>query len=118
MFSVFDESGIFVAACPKYPLAILDHLMTVYGENGSCAYDIGCVFSKTLNTSSLGPRVCALGLRMMVGAFHGHAHNRKCQLDWHPMYISGTGHTEGEGCKHIFSSSNELARSNFLYNHY
>ncbi|KAG2338067.1 hypothetical protein BDR05DRAFT_894214, partial [Suillus weaverae] len=74
-------------------------------------YDIGCAFSKTLSTSSLGPHAHALALRMMVGAFHGHAHNRKCQLDWHPMYISGTGHTEGEGCKHIFSSSNELARS-------
>ncbi|KAJ8584888.1 hypothetical protein M405DRAFT_853850 [Rhizopogon salebrosus TDB-379] len=37
----------------------------------------------------------------MVGAFH----------DWHPMYIKGTGHSEGEGCEHIFSSSNELARS-------
>ncbi|KAG1764331.1 hypothetical protein EDD22DRAFT_979071 [Suillus occidentalis] len=128
MFSVFDESGIFIAACRhrfvlvacdmirsgelvKYPLAIMDHLMAVYGQNGSCAYDIGCAFSKTLSTSSLGPRADALALRMMVGAFHGHAHNRKCQLDWHPMYISGTGHTEGEGCEHIFSSSNELARS-------
>jgi hypothetical protein len=85
--------------------------MTVYGQNGSCAYDIGCAFSKTLSTSSLGPRAHTLGLRMMVGAFHGHAHNRKCQLDWHPMYINGTGHTEGEGCEHIFSLSNELARS-------
>ncbi|KAH7903532.1 hypothetical protein BJ138DRAFT_1020474 [Hygrophoropsis aurantiaca] len=47
----------------------------------------------------------------MVGAFHGHAHNRKCQLLWHPTYIKGTGHTEGEGCEHIFSSSNDLARS-------
>ncbi|KAG1725907.1 hypothetical protein EDB19DRAFT_1897701 [Suillus lakei] len=47
----------------------------------------------------------------MVGAFHGHAHNRKCQLDWHPMFITGTGHTEGEGCEHILSSSNELTRS-------
>ncbi|KAG1867721.1 hypothetical protein F4604DRAFT_1881618 [Suillus subluteus] len=46
----------------------------------------------------------------MVGAFHGHAHNRKCQLVWHPMYILGTGHSEGEGCEHIFSASNELAR--------
>ncbi|KAG2046780.1 hypothetical protein BDR06DRAFT_977221 [Suillus hirtellus] len=25
------------------------------------------------------------------------------------MYIPGTGHTEGEGCKHIFLSSNKLA---------
>lgn len=85
--------------------------MTVYGQNGACAYDIGCAFSKTLSTSSLGPRAQSLALRMMVGAFHGHAHNRKCQLDWHPMFITGTGHTEGEGCEHIFSSSNELARS-------
>ncbi|KAF8545935.1 hypothetical protein OG21DRAFT_1479740 [Imleria badia] len=47
----------------------------------------------------------------MVGAFHGHAHNRLCQLNWHPMYIKGMGHSEGEGCKHVFSASNELARS-------
>ncbi|KAG1810629.1 uncharacterized protein BJ212DRAFT_1448663 [Suillus subaureus] len=47
----------------------------------------------------------------MVGAFHGHAHNQCYQLDWHPMYIDGTGHTEGEGCKHVFASSNELVQS-------
>ncbi|KAG1844311.1 hypothetical protein DFJ58DRAFT_664845 [Suillus subalutaceus] len=46
----------------------------------------------------------------MVGAFHGHAHNRMCQLDWHPMYITGTGHSKGEGCEHVFSASNALAR--------
>ena len=95
----------------KYPLAILDRLMDVYGTNGACAYDIGCAFAKTLDSSSLGPKARSLNLRMMVGSFHGHAHNRKCQLDWHPMYIAGTGHTEGEGCEHIFSTSNELARS-------
>lgn len=95
----------------KYPLALLNHLMSVLGENGGCAYDIGCAFAKTLASSSLGPRALALNLRMMVGAFHGHAHNRRCQLDWHPMYIDGTGHTEGEGCEHVFASSNELARS-------
>lgn len=146
MFSIFDESGIFIAACrhrfillvcdmvksgelyvififisssssltgfssSKYPLAILDHLLNVYGKNGGVAYDIGCAFSKTLDSSCLGPRARELNLRMMVGAFHGHAHNRWCQIDWHPMYIEGTGHTEGEGCEHIFSSSNELARS-------
>ncbi|KAG2352683.1 hypothetical protein BDR07DRAFT_1454895 [Suillus spraguei] len=128
MFSVFDESGIFIAACrhrfvvlacdmiqsgelAKYPLAIIDKLLAVYGKNGGCAYDIGCAFSKTLTNSSLGMRAGELDFRLMVGAFHGHAHNRKCQLDWHPMYIPGTGHTEGEGCEHIFSSSNELARS-------
>ncbi|KAG2122419.1 hypothetical protein BD769DRAFT_1629231 [Suillus cothurnatus] len=128
MFSIFDESGIFVTPCrhriillacnmvksgelAKYPLAIIDHLLNVYGKNRGVAYDIGCAFSKTLNISSLGPRTRALNFRMMVGAFHGHAHNRRCQIDWHPLYIEGTGHTEGEGCEHIFSLSNELARS-------
>ncbi|KAG1766385.1 hypothetical protein EV702DRAFT_979590 [Suillus placidus] len=128
MFSVFDESGIFIAACrhrfvllacdmvrsgelAKYPLALISRLLPVFGANGGCAYDIGCAFAKTLSNSSLGPLAANLNLRMMVGAFHGHAHNRRCQLDWHPMYIEGTGQTEGEGCEHIFSSSNELARS-------
>ncbi|KAG1839898.1 hypothetical protein DFJ58DRAFT_718476 [Suillus subalutaceus] len=127
MFAVFDESGIFVATCwhrfvllmcdmvrsgelAKYPLALMSQLLSVFGANASCAYDIGCAFSKTLGNSSLGPLAQSLNLRMMVGAFHGHAHNRRCQLDWHPMYIEGTGLTEGEGCEHVFSSSNELAQ--------
>ncbi|KAF8220091.1 hypothetical protein L208DRAFT_1335769 [Tricholoma matsutake] len=46
----------------------------------------------------------------MVGAFRGHAHNRACQLEWHPLYIKGTGHSNGEGCEHVFASSNDLAR--------
>jgi hypothetical protein len=89
----------------------MSRLLSVYGANGGCAYDIGCAFTKTLANSSVGPLAKNLNLRMMVGAFHGHAHNRRCQLDWHPMYIEGTGLTEGEGCEHIFSSSNDLARS-------
>ncbi|KAI6010143.1 hypothetical protein BKA83DRAFT_4467612 [Pisolithus microcarpus] len=128
MFSMFHESGIFIASCrhrfvllacnmvksgelAKYPLAIISKLLAVYGKNGGCAYDIGCAFGTTLRNSSLGPQSEELKLRMMVGAFHGHAHNRMCQLDWHPQYIQGTGHTEGEGCEHIFAASNELARS-------
>ncbi|KAG2112803.1 hypothetical protein BD769DRAFT_1364361, partial [Suillus cothurnatus] len=95
----------------KYPLAIIDCLLDVYGKNGGVAYDIGCAFSKTLNNSSLGPCICALNFQMMVRAFHGHAHNQRCQIDWHLLSIEGTGHTEGEGCEYIFSSSNKLARS-------
>ncbi|KAF8130815.1 hypothetical protein EV363DRAFT_221781 [Boletus edulis] len=127
-FSVFQESGIFVATCrhrfvllacdmiksgelAKYPLAMIDRLVSTYGPNGACAYDIGCAFAATANHSSLGAKVRELNLRFMVGAFHGHAHNRLCQLNWHPMYIKGMGHSEGEGCEHVFSASNELARS-------
>lgn len=81
------------------------------GDNIGCAYDIGCEFSKTVSTSSLGQRAANQKFRLMVGAFHGHAHNRVCQLSWHPLYIKGTGLTEGEGCEHIFSASNDLARN-------
>ncbi|KAG6372115.1 hypothetical protein JVT61DRAFT_8829 [Boletus reticuloceps] len=126
-FSVFKESGIFIATCrhrfvllacdmiksgelAKYPLTIMSRLLSVYGPNGACAYDIGCAFASTINNSSLAAKVQELNLRFMVGAFHGHAHNRLCQLNWHPMYIEGTGNTEGEGCEHVFSASNELAR--------
>ncbi|KAH7904735.1 hypothetical protein BJ138DRAFT_1106572 [Hygrophoropsis aurantiaca] len=126
VFQVYDESGVFIAACrhrfvlvacdmirsgelAKYPLAVVNELLTVYGKDGGCAYDIGCAFAKTLSNSSLGQRARASNFKMMVGAFHGHAHNRKCQLEWHPTYIKGTGHSEGEGCEHIFSSSNNLA---------
>ncbi|KAG6370016.1 hypothetical protein JVT61DRAFT_12534 [Boletus reticuloceps] len=102
----------------KYPLAIIDRLLTVYGPDGGLAYDIGCAFATTLANSVLGPRARVLNLHLMVGAFHGHAHNRQCQLKWHLMYIPGTGHTEGKGCEHVFSASNVLARGTFLRNHY
>ncbi|KIM59580.1 hypothetical protein SCLCIDRAFT_125876 [Scleroderma citrinum Foug A] len=127
-FSVFEESGIFLATCrhcfvlltcdmvksgelAKYPLAMVNCLLSVYGPNGGCTYDIGCAFNKTVNMSTIGSRIRALRLRFMVGAFHRHAHNCLCQLDWHPTYIEGARNMEGEGCEHVFSASNELARS-------
>ncbi|KAG9313581.1 hypothetical protein JVU11DRAFT_5911 [Chiua virens] len=92
MFKVFDESGIFIACCrhrfmlvvcdivqsgelAKYPLAVVDCLLTVYGSDGGLAYDIGCAFATTLTNSVLGPHAHALNLTLMVGTFHGHAHN-------------------------------------------
>ncbi|RDB19588.1 hypothetical protein Hypma_013286 [Hypsizygus marmoreus] len=127
MFALFDESGIFIASCrhrvvllvcdmirsgelAKYPLALINKLLDILGSKIGCAYDIGCAFATTIENSSLSPRIKEELLRLMVGAFHGHAHNRLCQLHWHPLYIPGTGHTEGEGCEHVFSSSNDLAR--------
>ncbi|KAH0828586.1 hypothetical protein J3R83DRAFT_2888, partial [Lanmaoa asiatica] len=95
----------------KYLLTIIDRLLSVYGPNGACAYDIGCAFAKTAGSSSIEARIQALNLQFMVGTFHEHAHNCLCQLDWHPMYIEGTGNTEGEGCEHVFSASNKLAQS-------
>jgi hypothetical protein len=94
----------------KYALTIVDRLINMLGPRVGCAYDIGCAISKTVESSSLSEKVKNALFQLMVGAFHGHAHNRMCQLDWHPLFIKGTGHTKGEGCEHIFSSSNDLAR--------
>lgn len=114
--SIFCNACLYLFILPtcfraKYPLAILERLLSIYGQNGALFYNIGCAFDTTTRNSALAPLVDLLNLRMMVGAFHGHAHNRKCQLDWHPLYVPGTGHTEGEGCEHVFSASNELAQN-------
>jgi hypothetical protein len=75
-------------------------------------YDIGCGFSITANRSALlGPKIRDNQLRFCVGSFHGHAHCRSCQLDWHPLYIPGTGLEDFEGNERIFSESNSLAAS-------
>ncbi|KAG1828910.1 hypothetical protein EV424DRAFT_1470932 [Suillus variegatus] len=52
MFSVFDKLRIFIAMA-KYPLAIIEKLLTVYDKDNACAYDIGCAFMKTLGNSAL-----------------------------------------------------------------
>lgn len=44
-----------------------------------------------------------------VNAFHGHAHCRKCQLEWHPTYIEGTGLEDFETCERVFAESNRVA---------
>ncbi|KAK7040678.1 hypothetical protein VNI00_009584 [Paramarasmius palmivorus] len=45
----------------------------------------------------------------VVPAFHGHAHNRKCQVNWHPQYMDGVGLEDFEECERTFSRSNNLA---------
>ncbi|KAJ7823341.1 hypothetical protein B0H14DRAFT_3146087 [Mycena olivaceomarginata] len=54
-------------------------------------------------------RVMALRLRGVVPAFHGHAHNRECQLGWHPLYTQGVGLEDFEECERTFARSNNLA---------
>ena len=59
----------------KYPLVMVDRLLTTYGSDIGAPYDVGCALQPTLMNSSLGPHVRDLNLRLMVGSFHGHAHN-------------------------------------------
>lgn len=93
----------------KYPIAVVDRLVELYGSDIGLGYDIMCAFIKTLGKSSLGNRVVGLRLHGLVLAFHGPAHNRACQTSWHPLYVEGAGLEDFEECEHTFSKSNELA---------
>ncbi|KAI5998403.1 hypothetical protein F5J12DRAFT_906882 [Pisolithus orientalis] len=67
----------------------------------------------------------------MVGSFHGHEYNCKCQLGWHPTYVKGEGLTEGtchstefhchQAIKQYFTFWDEdkyATLSQYIYNHY
>jgi hypothetical protein len=95
----------------KYPLAIVEVLLEVFGAGIGGGYDIGCKFRTTLNRSELGPRARALNYKALVGSFHGHAHNRLCQLSFLATYVKGMGLEDLEGCERFFSKSNALASS-------
>ncbi|KDR71991.1 hypothetical protein GALMADRAFT_74411 [Galerina marginata CBS 339.88] len=93
----------------KYPLAIVHRLIETFGSDICLGYDIMCAFIKTLSRSVLGPKKIAFRLHGVVPSFHGHAHNRGCQLYWHPMYTEGVGLEDFEECERTFGKSNELA---------
>ena len=64
----------------KYPLATVEALLEAFGINIGGGYDIGCKFGITLGRSPLGRQAKNLNYKALVGSFHGHAHNRLCQL--------------------------------------
>ncbi|KAF8344672.1 hypothetical protein F5887DRAFT_1062040 [Amanita rubescens] len=128
MWGVFDESGIFIALCrhgfvlaatdmvrsgekAKYPLSIVNRLLDNFGKQLGVGYDIGCRFRTIVNNSALGPRAKQLQYQSLVGAFHGHAHNRLCQLSNLTTYVDGLGLEDLEGCERFFAKSNSLASS-------
>ncbi|KAI6143575.1 hypothetical protein BKA82DRAFT_4331131 [Pisolithus tinctorius] len=118
MWSVFDETGVFIAVCrhgfclliadmvqsgeqSKYVLAVTSKLLDAFGSDLGGGYDIGCRFKTTLASSVLGERARSLNYTSLVNAFHGHAHNRLCQLDNLTTYVA----------RGLFSKSNALAPS-------
>jgi hypothetical protein len=86
-------------------------LLDAFGPKIGGGYDIGCKFRITLARSPLGRRAQELRYRVLVGSFHGHAHNRLCQLFFLATYIEGLGLEDLEGGKRFFSKSNALASS-------
>ncbi|KAF7319716.1 hypothetical protein MKEN_00753400 [Mycena kentingensis (nom. inval.)] len=126
--SLFDETGLFLSTCrhsfvivavdmvrsgelSKYALAVVDIILECLDDDVGLGYDIGCHFKTTLANSKLGPLAFAKRLRCLVGSFHGHAHNRLCQLSYLATYIEGLGREDLETLERFFSRSNALARS-------
>ncbi|KAJ7310639.1 hypothetical protein DFH08DRAFT_918249 [Mycena albidolilacea] len=97
MWGIFDETGIFVCLA-KYPLAVTEALLERLGERTGAGYDVGCDFETTLKNSPLGQCTKCKNFRCLVGAFHGHAHNRLCQLCFLATYVEGLGLEDLEGC--------------------
>jgi len=95
----------------KYALAVTSKLLDTIGSDLSGGYDIGCRFKTTLASSILGERAWSLNYTSLVNAFHGHAHNRLCQLDNLTTYVEGLGLEDLEGCEWAFSKSNALPPS-------
>jgi hypothetical protein len=94
----------------KYPLAIVNKLIDVFGPDLAMGYNIGCHFKSTLN-NALGEKAQLNRHTCLVGAFHGHAHNQLCQLNFLTTYVEGLGLEDLEGCEHFFSKSNALVSS-------
>jgi predicted DNA-binding helix-hairpin-helix protein len=93
----------------KYPLAGLSRLLQVYGKGLAVGYDIGCAHSGTVRRSSLGTVAEAAHLQFYVGAFHRYAHNRRCQLGFHPRILTTAGLEDFETNEWIFSRQNFTA---------
>lgn len=78
---------------------MVELLLDVFGARIGASYDIGCKFGKTLDHSPLGPLACKLEYKLLVGSFHGHAHNQLCQLLFLAKYVVGLSLEDLEGCK-------------------
>ncbi|KAJ7016435.1 hypothetical protein C8F04DRAFT_1281448 [Mycena alexandri] len=128
MWGIYDETGIFICLCrhgfvllvedmvrsgelSKYGLAACAELLEDFDGAVGSGYDVGCGFAGTLFNSPLGAKALLKKFMFLVGAFHGHAHNRLCQLIYLATYVLGLGLEDLEGCERFFSKSNAMAAS-------
>jgi hypothetical protein len=90
---------------------VVEELLDAFGMKLGIRYNVGCHFGATVASSELGNEAWEKQLKCLVGSFHGHAHNRLCQLRFLATYVEGMGLEDLEGCEHFFSRSNGLAKS-------
>ncbi|KAF6745727.1 hypothetical protein DFP72DRAFT_1090863, partial [Ephemerocybe angulata] len=109
MWGIFDETDMVQSGeQSKYPLATVNTLLETFGSQIGCGYDIGCKFSSTIARSPLAASAQKLQFTSLVGAFHGHAHNRLCQLSNLAAYVPGLGLEDLEGCERMFSKQQKI----------
>jgi hypothetical protein len=95
----------------KYPLAMVNFVMDVFGDDQDVGFDIGCSFEVTVHGSNLlRDKAKQQRMQIIVNTFHGWAHNHLCQLKYHPLYRKGLGLEDLETLERIFSSLNTIAR--------
>ncbi|KAK0185560.1 hypothetical protein F5146DRAFT_1105686 [Armillaria mellea] len=126
MWGVFEEIGFFLSLChhgsmlvsadmvrsgeqAKYSLAVVARLLQVFGDHLGIGYDIGCKFGSTVHQSPLRELAKTKLFCMLVGLFHGHAHNYLCQLRHLGTYLKGLGLEDLKTLEHFFSKLNALA---------
>ncbi|KAG1752328.1 uncharacterized protein EDB91DRAFT_1243104 [Suillus paluster] len=93
----------------KYGLAAVNRLLGVCGADQAIGHNIACSSRKNIATSSISAKAAELNLQVVINAFHGFSHDRRCQLHNHPLYLNGLGLEDLETCKCIFASSNSAA---------
>ncbi|KAJ7586885.1 hypothetical protein C8J56DRAFT_1051186 [Mycena floridula] len=132
MWSIYDETGIFVLLCRhgfvllmadmvnsgelmKYAISILNRFFGILPQQLGGGYDIGCSFDITLHQSRLGPKAREELYTLLIGLFHGYSHNRLCQLLRLVLYLEGMGLEDFEVCERYFS---EYARHHDSFHTY
>jgi hypothetical protein len=88
---------------------VVEYLLENLGKDLGLGYDVGCKFGTTVENSELGALAAELNFRSLVGLFHGHAHNRLCQLAHLGTYLKGMGIEDLKGLERLFSRTNALA---------
>ncbi|KAG2148711.1 uncharacterized protein EDB93DRAFT_1240474 [Suillus bovinus] len=84
-----------------YTLATINKLIDVFGDHLGIGSNIRCSLRKM--------KAANYHLILAINTFHGHAHNHKCQLQHHPLYLRGFGLKDLETCEHVFATSNAAA---------
>lgn len=84
-------------------------MLKTFGKDQGGGFDTGCQFKTTLARSDLGALARELNYTSLVDAFHGHTHQRLCQLSNLATYKTGLGLEDLGMCERAFSHSNPMA---------